>query len=85
MFTYQIRKRVFRLEEEVSLTWPADTEVRFHLLPLQPFGIEAGGGHTAVRSVAAMAHFNANTGAHTIDSKTPLKPLEVVIEEPSRV
>jgi len=47
--------------------------------------MEAGGGHTAVQSVEATAHFNANTGNHTIESKTPLKPLEVIIEEASRV
>ncbi len=85
MFTYQIRKRVFKLEKEGPLTWPADTEVQFHFRPLQPFGMEAGGGHTAVRGVEATAHFNANAGTHTIESKAPLKPLEVVIEEPGRL
>lgn len=85
MFTYQIRKRMFKLEKEGPLTWPADTEVQFHLRPLQPFGMEAGGGHTAVRGVEATAHFNANAGTHTIESKAPLEPLEVVIEEPGRL
>ncbi len=47
--------------------------------------MEAGGGHTGVRAVRATAHFNANSGVHTIESEAPLKPLEVVIEEPGRV
>jgi hypothetical protein len=59
-------------------------EVRFHLQPLQPFGLQADGGRTAVRAVAASALFNANTGAHTIESKEPLKPVEVLLEDPLR-
>ncbi len=47
--------------------------------------MEAGGGHTGVQNAPASAYFNANSGSHTIESKAPLKPLEVVIEEPNRV
>ena len=84
MFTYQVRPRIFRLEEAQSLTWPAEAEIRFHLQPLQPFGVDAGGGRTAVRAVPATVHFDANSGAHTIESRPPLRPLEVEIEEPNR-
>ena len=85
MLTYQVRPRVFRLESGQTLPFPAAGEVCFYFCPLQPFGMEAGGGHTVVQNVAATAGFNANTGAHVIESKQPLAPLEVTIEEPSRV
>ena len=85
MFTYQIRKRVLRLTEHNELTWPAKTEIRFHLQPLQPFGMEAGSGRTTVQNAPATGHFNANSGAHTIESKSPLSPLDLVIEELNRV
>ncbi len=87
MLIYQVRPRVFRFVVAGSSirSWPVDAEFRFHLQPLQPFGMMAGGGRTAVRAVAATSFFNANTGIHTIESKQPLQPLEVVIEEPARV
>lgn len=85
MLTYQIRPRVFRLESGQTLPFPAAGKVRFYFSPLQPFGMEAGSGHTAVQNVAASANFNANTGSHSIESKEPLAPLEITIEEPNRV
>jgi len=84
MFTYQIRPRVFRLKEGTTLSFPAKGIVNFVFSPLQTFGIESGGGRTAVKAVAASVLFNANTGQHTIESKEPLKPLEVLLEEPNR-
>ena len=56
----------------------------FYFQPLQPFGKEPGGGCTAVKAVEANALFDANTGRHWIQSRDPLKPLEVIIEEPVR-
>lgn len=50
----------------------------------QPFGTQPSGGRTTVRAVAASALFNANTGQHTIESKEPLSPLDVTLEEPGR-
>ncbi|MEJ1360048.1 MAG: hypothetical protein RPU34_04295 [Candidatus Sedimenticola sp. (ex Thyasira tokunagai)] len=44
--------------------------------------MEPGGGKTVVK--AAKVLFNANTGAHTIESKDPLKPLDVELVEPNR-
>ncbi len=87
MLIYQVRPKFFRFDVAGSSIrgWPVDAEIRFHLQPLQPFGMMAGGGRTAVRAVAATSFFNANTGIHTIESKQPLQPLEVVIEEPARV
>lgn len=81
MLTYQIRPRVFRIEEGQSAPFPAECEVRFHLGPPQPFGLEADGGRTLVQGAGAELLFNANTGAHTIRSKRPLKPLDVAIED----
>lgn len=84
MLTYQVRPRAFWHDPSVPIVFPNDVEVRFHLKPLQPFGMEGGGGHTAVQAVEATAHFNANTGEHSIESKVPLEPLDVTIEEPIR-
>jgi len=81
MLTYQVRPRVFRFTGEgAPPSLPADCVVRFHFLPLQPFGAEAGGGRTAVRAVAAQALFNAHSGQHTITSAQPLNPLEVILQ-----
>jgi hypothetical protein len=80
MLTYQVRPRVFRFATKGAPSFPADCVVRFHFLPLQPFGAEAGGGRTAVHAVEATALFNAHSGQHTISSTQPLKPLEVVFQ-----
>lgn len=85
MLTYQVRPRVFKLENTQTLSFPAKGEVRFYFSPLQPFGLEAGGGHTAVQNVAASMLFNANIGTHSIESKEPLLPLDVTINEPTRI
>ncbi len=85
MLTYQIRPRVFRHDPGPSFSFPADCTVRLHLLPKQPFGVEPGGGRTAVQSKPARALFNANNGAHWIESNEPLSPLDVTIEEPKRL
>lgn len=84
MLTYQVRPRIYRLEEGKKFSFPNDAELIFYLQPLQPFGKEPGGGRTAVRDVGASVLFDANTGRHWIQSKNPLKPLEVMIEEPIR-
>ncbi|MEZ4587668.1 MAG: hypothetical protein R2909_14840 [Gemmatimonadales bacterium] len=74
---------MFRLKDDASLAFPARARVTFHFQPMQPFGIEAGGGRTAVRAKAASVRFNANTGHHYIESKEPLTPLEVTIVGPN--
>jgi hypothetical protein len=84
VFTYQIRPRVFRHGPDEKLVFPAQCEVRFHLRPLQPFGMEAGGGRTGVQGVPGPMRWNANTGEHTIEPETPLSPLDVTIREPTR-
>lgn len=65
-----------------ALAFPAECELRFHFQPPHPFGLQAGGGKTCVRAVEARAIFNANTGHSTIESASPLAPLEVIIESP---
>lgn len=85
MLTYQIRPRIFRQDSAEPIVFPNDAEVYFYLKPLQPFGMEASGGHTAVRAVEATTLFNANTGEHSIESVVPLRPLDVTIEEPVRI
>jgi hypothetical protein len=85
MLTYQVRPRTFRIAEGASLSFPADVRIDFHFQPLQPFGSTAGGGRTAVHAVPASAFFDANTGAHSIESHQPLQPLDLTIEEPDRL
>jgi len=84
MLTYQVRPRVFRIIGDKQPRFPADVEVVFHYQPLQPFGMEAGGGLTTVQSQPANFFFNANTGQHFVESKAPLQPLEVELKEPIR-
>jgi hypothetical protein len=75
MLTYQVRKRNFKLIDGGSFEFPNQVEIQFTLQPLQPFGESASGGRTAVREVEAEMYSNMNTGHFTIESKTPLKPL----------
>jgi hypothetical protein len=85
MLTYQVRPRVFRITGDRKLEFPAEVEVSLYLQPLQPFGMAAGGGLTAVRGSRVNILFNANTGQHFVESDAPLMPVEVVIEEPVRL
>lgn len=85
MLTYQIRRRRFVHGEGASFEFPGTAVMKFHFAPAQPFGEEAGGGHTFVKAVPAKALFNANTGEHTVESSPPLAPLDVTIQEPSRL
>lgn len=84
MLTYQIRPRIFRFQDEQPISFPAQCVLRFHFQPRQAFGTEASGGRTAVKGKAASLFFNLNSGAHWIESKAPLAPLDVTIEEPSQ-
>lgn len=84
MLTYQVRPRVLSFRGGKVPEFPADGEINFHFQPLQPFGEAADGGRTAVRAVAASVLINANTGATTVESKTPLSRLGVRIDEPNR-
>jgi hypothetical protein len=81
MLTYQVRKRSFKLIDGESFEFPNQVEILFTFQPLQPFGKSAGGGRTAIRAVEAEMYSNTNTGHFTIESKRPLKPLEVSILE----
>jgi hypothetical protein len=84
MLTYQVRPRVFHSSSGEPLSFPANCEVRFHFKPLQPFGVEPGGGRTAVQATPASVLFDANTGASTITSDPPLSVVQVVLQEPAR-
>ena len=81
MFNFQVRPRIFRHEVGHELNFPADCEIRFHLLPLQPFGAEPGNGRTLVKGEEGTLLFNANSGRHTVESSRPLAPLDVEVEE----
>jgi len=85
MLTYQVRPRVFRITGDRKPEFPAEVEVSLYLQPLQPFGMAAEGGLTAVRGSRVKILFNANTGQHFIESEPPLIPVDVVIQEPARL
>jgi len=84
MLTYQVRQRVFRVEGDKPLPFPEHGYVEFHFGPKQPFGMEAGGGLTAVQNIGASVLFNANNGKHFVESREPLAPLDVTVQEPER-
>ena len=75
MLTYQVRERIFLLDEDVDLDFPVDAEIVLTLAPEQPFGISASGGRTVRQDVAASVHYDGNNGRMTLESKEPLEPL----------
>lgn len=79
MLTYQVRKRVFRIDDPSSISFPNSVNATFIFQPLQPFGMSPSGGRTAVHSVSANVKCNLNTGKFYIESSNPLKKLEVMI------
>jgi|SRR5664279_341500 len=85
MLTYQIRPRIFRTDGTPFPSFPLKGEIRFHFAPRQPFGVEPGGGRTAVKSVAAKVLFNANTGEHFIESSAPLRALDLTLVAPEQL
>ena len=85
MLTYSARRRVFQLDSGATFSLPDDVSVTFLFEPLQPFGMDAGGGRTGVAGKAAQALYNANTGRITVESAEPLQPLDVrIVEEATR-
>jgi hypothetical protein len=85
VFTYQIRERYFHHKSDEQLTFPAQCEVCFHFRPPQPFGTAPDGGRTAVGEEEPTIVFSANSGKYSVRSREPLSPLDVTIEEPTRV
>src|SRR5260221_7262731 len=82
MWTFQVRPRVFRHDADQPFAFPADCEIRFHLRPLQAFGVEPGNGRMVVHNSNVQMLFNANTGEITFESDRPLRSLEVEISGP---
>ena len=80
MLTYQVRKRVFRVNDPSSLSFPNSVTVSFVFQPLQPFGMSPSGGRTAVHSKPANVKYNANSGTFFVESLSPLEKLNVIIQ-----
>jgi hypothetical protein len=85
MFTYQIRKRYFKVDDGKIFVFPNDCEIKIYFSPKQPFGESIGGGRTTVKNESGRVYFNANNGIHSVESSKPLKPLTILIEEESRI
>jgi hypothetical protein len=81
MWTYQVRKRTFRIPDGSSIEFPNSADLEFELIPLQQFGAGFDRSRTATRGVAAQAQFDAMTGKHWIESETQLEPLDLTIED----
>src|SRR5262245_22147581 len=81
MWTYQVRKRVFKVDEGIPLDFPNPVEIAMYFQPTQPFGSGLDRSKTTVQNVSASMIFDANTGTNWIEPTTPLDPLEVIIEE----
>lgn len=80
MLTYQVRERGFVFDKERSINWPSSVEIRFHFIPLHPFGMAPEGGRTAVVGSKNWVNFNGNNGSHWVKSLPPLNPLNAVLE-----
>jgi hypothetical protein len=85
MFTYQVRRRIYRHGPGTTFQFPADCVVNFCLMPEQPFGASANRGRTARLGSRSTILFDGNTGRHWITSDPPLDPLDVTIEYPDRL
>lgn len=82
MLTYRARRRIFRLDNDASIAFPAEAVVRFHFQPPAAFGSSADGGRAIVRGAAARVIFDSNTGRGSVMSSAPLQPLDVEIVAP---
>jgi hypothetical protein len=80
MLTYQVRKRTFTVDDPSSIVFPNKVTATFVFEPLQPFGMTADGGRTAVIGKPANVKFNRNNGTYYIESLNPLEKLEVIAE-----
>lgn len=83
MLTYQVRHRVFSVEdEEKGLEFPNDVRVEFRFAPQTPFGGEADPSEqtlTMKRGADARIKYDLNTGRAVVKSE-PLEPVEVIGE-----
>ncbi|CAG0971164.1 hypothetical protein ANRL3_01509 [Anaerolineae bacterium] len=81
MLTYRVRPRVIKFDPGTKIHCPAQASVDFVFAPDQAFGVESGGGRTAVRGVAGTVTMDRRTGQYFIESSPPLAPLELTIRE----
>ena len=79
MLTYQVRQRVFRVQQP-PLQFPNAAEVTFTFHPDVAFGNAGADGRTWKQSTPGSVIFNANTGQFKIDPKGSLNELDVSIE-----
>ena len=84
MLTYQLQDRVLRIESEGSLEFPNSVIIEMKLGPPQAFGTSDEPSRLAILGSTARMFWNANTGRTQIQSKPPLKPLNVEIRTPEQ-
>lgn len=82
MFTYVVKKRVFRIRKEgEEFKFPSEVEVSFHLQPLSAFGKSHMCGRTVIKNgqVPEFCKFiyDANTGRTFHETNPPLVSLAV--------
>lgn len=81
MFNYQAKARVLKIDNNEKIEFPNYGEISFEFKPLQPFGMESGGGKTSVLKEETRIIFKANSGHCYVECFNPLQPLKVYFEE----
>lgn len=80
MLTYKLTSRVFCVDGDENFIFPNDVEIRCHLQPLQPFGLNSSGGKTVWEGIASRVIYDENCGTHEVVAQGPIKPLSFVSE-----
>lgn len=81
MFTYQVRKRIFKFYQDEQIIFPAEVKLIFILNPLQPFGMEYDGGLTAIEKQQSFFQIDTNTGHISIISEEALTPISTFAKD----
>lgn len=83
MLTYQLQRRIYRLDDGTAFSFPSDVEITLELLPPGVFG---GDGSDPLRTVkkdtALRLTWNANNGSWFVQPSEALEPVDVSIEMP---
>lgn len=85
MLTYRLQPRVFRIEPDHSVEYPAAGRIEARLLPAGMFGGAKAEGRFLLRGSGATIEWNANSGRGRALSHGELKPLKAGVQFPNAV
>jgi hypothetical protein len=83
MLTYRLQPRVFRIEPDHSVEYPAAVRIEARLLPAGMFGGAKAEGHFLLRGSGATFQWNANSGRGLTLSHGELEPLKAGVQFPN--